>query len=120
MHRSRRAWDVLFTPAGEGAASHWEPSADVYRAARKWLVKLDLAGVRPEDVEFRTRGRRLTVRGVRRDFSVAEGRESYSMEISYNRFERSIELPVDLDKCEIRTEYRDGMFLLEILVGNDE
>ena len=58
--------------------------------------------------------------GTRRDFSVLEGGEFYSMEIAYNRFERSIELPVDLDKSEIRTEYRDGMFLLEILTGKDE
>jgi len=49
-----------------------------------------------------------------------EGRKFYSMEISYSRFERSIELPLDLDRSEIRTEYRDGMFLLEILVGTAE
>lgn len=118
MRSLRRDWDFLAALPGEGG--HWEPSADVYRGSQKWLVKLDLAGVRPEDIEVRARGRRLTIRGVRRDFSVLEGRESYSMEISYNRFERSIELPVDLDRSEIRTEYRDGMFLLEILTGNDE
>ena len=76
--------------------------------------------MRPEDVKVSTRGRVLTVSGVRRDSSVTEGRTFYSMEISYSRFERSIELPLDLDRSEIRTEYRDGMFLLEILgAAND-
>jgi HSP20 family protein len=119
MQRLRREWELfLAVPVAE--AGPWAPRADVYRGASKWLVKLDLAGVRPEDVEVRVRGRRVTVRGVRRDFSVLEGRESYSMEISYNRFERSIDLPVELDRSEIRTEYRDGMFLLEILIGTAE
>ena len=114
----RRAWEALLSSTA--ASSDWEPSADVYRCTRKWLVKLDLAGVRPTDVEVSARGRTLTVRGVRRDLSVLEGGQSYSMEISYNRFERSIELPIDLDRSHIRTEYRDGMFLLEILPGTSE
>ena len=98
-----------------GTRAQWQPSVDVCRDRRKWLVKLELAGVQPEDVKVSTRGRVLTVSGVRRDSSVTQGRTFYSMEISYNRFERSIELPLDLDRSEIRTEYRDGMFLLEIL-----
>jgi HSP20 family protein len=104
----------------EDTRAHWQPSVDVCRDRRKWLIKLELAGVRPEDVQVTTRGNVLTVSGVRRDWSVMEGRKFYSMEISYSRFERSIELPLDLDRSEIRTEYRDGMFLLEILVGTAE
>jgi HSP20 family protein len=109
-----------FAAPDPGARAHWQPAVDVCRDRRKWLIKLELAGVRPEDVKVSTRGRVLTVSGVRRDSSVTEGRTFYSMEISYNRFERSIELPFDLDRSEIRTEYRDGMFLLEILgAAND-
>ena len=52
-------------------------------------MKFDLAGVRPEDVMVTVRGRRVSVSGVRRDLMVEEGCSYYSMEISYNRFERS-------------------------------
>ena len=114
-----RFWDSLLAPAPQRRCD-WEPPADVYSGPRRWLVKLDLAGVRPEDVEIVVSGRRLVVRGVRRDFSVHEGRRAYSMEIAYSRFERSIDLPVDLDRSRIRTEYRDGMFYLEIAVETDE
>ena len=113
----RRQLESLFAAPATGGRAHWQPSVDVCRGQRTWLIKLELAGVRPEDVKVHARGRTLTVSGVRRDASLMEGREFYSMVISYDRFERSIDLPLDLDKSEIRTDYRDGMFLLEISVG---
>jgi HSP20 family molecular chaperone IbpA len=36
------------------------------------------------------------------------------MEISYNRFRKSIELPVKLEEAEIRLDYKDGMLLIRI------
>ena len=92
----------------------WRPSVDIYRAGAAWLVKLDLAGVRPEDIEVELDGRRLTVRGVRRDWTILEGQQAYSMEISYNRFERQIELPLNVETSRFASEYRDGMFLVSI------
>jgi HSP20 family molecular chaperone IbpA len=77
-------------------------------------VKFDLAGVRAEDIQLEARGRQLRVSGVRRDFSLLEEQQIYSMEISYNRFQRSVELPLDLTQAEIRNEYRDGMLLVLI------
>jgi HSP20 family protein len=92
----------------------WRPSADIYQTEEGWLLKFDLAGVKPSDIEVSIRGRSLTVTGVRRDWAVAECRHSYSMEISYNRFSRTIELPADLQESEISTQYRDGMLLVRL------
>ncbi len=92
----------------------WCPSADIYRGRNGWLIKFDLAGVRAEDICLRGEGRRIIVEGVRRDYSVLEDQRAYSMEISYNRFRRALELPCDVSECDIRSEYRDGMFLVLI------
>ena len=92
----------------------WCPSADIYRGRNGWLVKFDLAGVRAADIRLRVEGRRIIVEGIRRDYSVLDDQRAYSMEISYNRFRRSLELPCDLSECEVRSEYRDGMFLVLI------
>lgn len=94
--------------------SSWQPSADVYRGVKDWLVKFDLAGVRPQDITLVVDGRRLTVKGIRRDFSVLEKQTAFSMEISYNQFERTIELPVDIENARMTHEYRDGMYLIII------
>lgn len=96
----------------------WKPSADVYRTRGGWLVKFDLAGVRPTDIQVGISGRRLIVRGQRRDWVVEEsqGCSAYSMEISYSTFERCVELPCDLDPARTITEYRDGMLLVQLAI----
>ena len=61
----------------------WRPSVDVYRGEAGWLVKCDLAGVRPQDIETTIRGRKLTISGIRRDMHLVEGHRAYSLEITY-------------------------------------
>ncbi len=92
----------------------WQPSADVYRTHRGWLVKYELAGVRPEDIELTASGSRLTVRGTRRDWIAEEECSCYRMEIAYSHFERTLELPCDLDRAHITSEYHYGLLLVRI------
>ncbi|HEX6810389.1 MAG TPA: Hsp20/alpha crystallin family protein [Planctomycetota bacterium] len=92
----------------------WRPAVDVYREVDGWLCKFDLAGVRGEDVDVQAIGRRLRVTGVRRDRTLQAGREPYSMEISYHTFERSVELPCDLQDCRVECSFDAGMLLVTI------
>jgi len=101
----------LFAPS---AALSWRPLADVYRTPHGWLVKCELAGVRPEDLTVSVRGSHLTLRGARRDCCLEEGCSHYRLEISYSQFERTIELPENLDRAHLTTEFRHGMLLVRI------
>jgi HSP20 family protein len=92
----------------------WQPSADVQRTRDGWLVKFDLAGVQIGDVTVAIRGRHLAISGVRRDSFHEEGSTYYSMEISYNRFERSLVMPVDLENARVTIDGRDGLLLVRI------
>lgn len=97
----------------------WRPNVDVYRGSTQWFLKLDLAGVRPEDVSISIEGSTITVRGVRRDWVLEQGLHCHSMEISYSRFERSVRLPVDLDRASVTAEHRDGMLLVRVAVRSE-
>ena len=92
----------------------WRPSVDIYRAPNAWLVKFDLAGVRKEDIQVTLDGKRLIVRGIRRDLTILDGQRAYSMEIDYNQFERVVELPINVETARFASDYRDGMFLVSI------
>lgn len=107
---------TFFIQSGESYCEQcWRPSIDIYRGKNGWLIKCDLAGVRPEDVKLTAQDDELTISGVRRDWVVLEGQEAYSMEISYNRFERTVHLPCDLRQCDLQREFRDGMLLIKIM-----
>lgn len=112
-----RVLSIELAPA-QGAGP-WGPAADVYRTSEGWMVKFELAGVRPEDIAVRVEGRRLTLSGMRRDWCSVEGRSIYSMEISYNRFQRSIEFPCELSGAAVSLEYREGMLLVQLLCGGE-
>jgi HSP20 family protein len=100
--------------AGDSLEAAWQPPADIYRTHNGWLVKFDLAGVRPEDVQLSAHGGRLTISGLRRDWCVEEGCHCYHMEIAYSHFQRSIALPCDLENAQIVAEAREGMLLVRI------
>ena len=103
---------LLSHASGEYAEAVWRPPVDIYRCDHGWLIKCDLAGVRRDEVSVQVSGRRLTIAGNRRDLTIAEGHRAYSLEISYNRFERVLELPADLAPADVNVEYRDGMLLV--------
>jgi HSP20 family protein len=110
-----RLINALFLPAADRFQDAcWQPPVDVYQTRTGWLVKCELAGVRPEDVSVHIDSPRLTVRGTRRDSFTEEDCHCYRMEISYSHFERTIELPANLEQAGIDTEYEYGLLLIRI------
>lgn len=115
MRKGERSFPALFLAAAKGfQPACWQPPADVYRLSNGWLVKCELAGVRPDEVNVILAGSTLTLRGRRRDITVEQGQQSYSMEISYSEFERSISFPCELERMVVATDYRDGMLLIRL------
>jgi HSP20 family protein len=94
--------------------SWWHPAADVYRTRDGWIIKFELAGVEPEDCAVSAEGSTITVCGVRRDCLLEEDCRLHSLEISYNRFERAIGLPCDVEGASISTNWRHGILLVRV------
>ena len=98
----------------ETRTTEWQPAVDVYRCDVGWVIKVDLSGVRPGDVRVLVRDGRLVIAGQRRDWMTEAGWQHYTLEITYNRFRRSIELPCQLEDASVHTEYRHGMLIVRL------
>ncbi len=94
----------------------WQPAADVYEGRDGWLIKLELAGVRREDVRLHVRGNFLSIAGRRVDVERQRerGLRLRSMEITYAEFERGFEFPRSIEQARILTDFRNGMLLVRI------
>ena len=92
----------------------WCPAADVYRTADGWIVKVDLAGIKPGDVEVTVDGDVLRVSGSRRDGTCGEGVSHYQLEITYSRFEKMIQFPRSIEHVKIERDYSDGLLTLRL------
>ena len=92
----------------------WCPAADVYRTTDGWIVKVDLAGIKPSDVEVTVDGEVLRISGSRRDGTCGEGVSHYQLEITYSRFEKMIQFPRSIEHVRIERDYRDGLLTLRL------
>ena len=92
----------------------WCPAADVYRTKEGWIVKVDLAGIKPADVEVTIDGPILRISGSRRDSTCGEGVSHYQLEITYSRFEKMIQFPRSIEHASIDRDYRDGLLILRL------
>jgi HSP20 family protein len=122
FERMRRQIDELFGDFWERAGlgprqSGFRPPADVYYCGDPPMVviKVDLAGVSPDDVHLEARGRTLVISGERR-LRDAEGRAYQQIEIETGPFERQIELDVDVEPQRARATYDDGILRVELPV----
>jgi HSP20 family protein len=119
---SRRAeeWLRRFVQSGMPADKLWEPLVDIYETRNTLKVKVELAGVRAEDIqlELAADGSALAVRGCRRDEELeAAGRTVFhQMEVYMGPFERTVMLPprLHLDREAITASFRDGFLLVTV------
>jgi len=92
----------------------WNPAADVYRVRDGWIVKVDLAGVRTDDLDISISGPLLRISGLRRDSTCGEGISHYQLEITYSRFEKTIQFPRSIESASLGRDYRDGLLILRL------
>ena len=112
--REAKLTSLLFYFTEVKAESVWTPLTDIYQTREGWLIKIELAGVRPQDVSISAQGGQFCISGTRRDCTLEEGCSHYLLEIPYIRFERKIELPSEVEAEAIKTEFQNGMLLLYV------
>jgi HSP20 family protein len=87
----------------------WAPAVDIYEQGNDIVLKAELPGVDPKDVDIRLENNVLTLRGERK-FENEVKRESYHrVERSYGAFTRSFTLPSVVDQNAIKAEVKDGI-----------
>lgn len=92
----------------------WYPPADVYRVPAGWVVKVELAGVRVDEIEIVIAGDTLTIAGCRRDAVHTETISYHQLEITYSRFEKTIRFPCPIQGMSTETRYQDGLLILRL------
>jgi HSP20 family protein len=92
----------------------WNPPADVYRYNEGWIVKVDLAGICSDELEIELEESSLRIRGCRRDTLIKEGFTYQQMEITYSRFEKTIQFPCPIEEASLEHDYNDGLLIVNL------
>jgi HSP20 family protein len=117
LERFRRDLDDVFARFfGGGATSAFssaaEPKIESYVEDDKMIVRADLPGIDPKDVEVSVIGDTLTLRGAREAREEQKGRNFTHREVTYGSFERSLTLPKGVKAEDIKASYQNGVLEL--------
>jgi HSP20 family protein len=98
---------------GQGTAE-WAPAIDVVRKDDDLVVRAELPGAKPEDVEVTVHQGVLTISGKREEQREEERGEYLVRERRSGSFRRSLQLPEGIDEDSIRARFDNGV--LEVTV----
>jgi HSP20 family molecular chaperone IbpA len=94
---------------------YWCPNTNVFISkSGDLIIKVDLCGLRSEDVAITVENNKLRIRGVRHDAEANDASQLLVNEIPAGPFESVMEVPDGFDVSASSSAYRNG--ILRILI----
>jgi len=116
-----RLWDSFF----EGRSGRrgrqegeWLPSIDVAETKGDLLVKAELPGMDPKDIDISLHEGILTIKGEKKQEKEEKEEGYHLIERSYGSFTRSIRLPKDVQSDKINASFKNG--ILKVVLPKTE
>ncbi len=112
-----RLFREAFTPGfggGELSTRPWAPPVDIFENENNIVLKAELPGVDPKDVEVRVEGNTLYLKGERKFEKETKEENYHRVERSYGSFARSFSLPNSIDAEKVAADYKDGLLTLTL------
>ena len=111
----REAFSPLFGQReGELSTRAWAPAVDIFETENSIVLKAELPGVDPKDVEVRVEDNTLYLKGERKFEKETKEENYHRIERSYGSFARSFVLPNSMDAEKVAAEYQDGLLTLTL------
>lgn len=120
----RREFDRLFddwtTPSSRGLRTDqtYVPACDVEEADDHYLLTLEMAGIKKEDIKLEVNDGQLTISGERRHEAKQKQEGQWYSERRFGKFQRSFALPAVIDADRVEANYQDG--ILRVVVPKAE
>lgn len=121
LMRLRREMDSLFDRfldwrpfGGEGAVSVWRPVLDVSETPKEVVIKAELPGMDPKEIDISLRDNVLTLKGERKQEKEQKDEDYHRVERSYGSFVRSFRLPAEVESEKVDASYKDGVLNIRL------
>jgi len=98
----------------ESKLGSWAPAVDIFETDENLVVKAELPGVDPKDVEVRVEDSTLYLKGQRKFENEVKDENYHRIERSYGSFTRTFALPGSINADQVAAEYKDGMLTLTL------
>jgi len=110
--------DEFFNDALSARRDNFVPSIDISETDDSFLISAELPGMSKEDIDISLENGRLAISGERSFEKEEKNKKFHRVETKYGSFERSFQLPDNVDENSISASYENG--LLNITIEKSE
>jgi HSP20 family protein len=89
--------------------SGWNPALDLYEDKDNLYVKVEIPGMKREDIDVSLHEGSLSISGERKSEQKHEDAEVYRAERFFGRFQRTVTLPTPVAAEKVKAQYKDGI-----------
>jgi HSP20 family protein len=94
--------------------SGWTPALDVYEDKDNLFVRVELPGMKKEDIDLSLHDGSLSISGERKSEEKHEDAEVYRSERFFGRFQRTVALPTPVAADKVKAQYKDGILTVTL------
>jgi HSP20 family protein len=103
-----------FLPVAAGGGTTWSPEIDVFEKDNRLVTKVDLPGMKKEDVKVEVTDGHLAISGERKTETEEKKDAFYRCEREYGSFYRVVPLPDGVKLEDVKATFSEGV--LEVSV----
>jgi len=94
--------------------SSWYPAMDLVEEKDHFIVKLEMPGIDPKNVQLNLQGDLLTVTGERKEEHDSKEEKVLKRERTYGSFQRSVQLPYRVQADRVKATYTNGVMTITL------
>jgi HSP20 family protein len=116
-----RLWDSFFegrSAKRRAAANEWLPALDVSETKNDFVVKAEMPGLDPKDLDISLTNGVLTIKGEKKQEKEEKEENYHLLERSYGSFTRSVRLPAEVQGDKISASFKNGV--LKVILPKSE
>ncbi len=92
----------------------WNPALDISESPKQVVVKAELPGMDPKDIDISLHDNVLTLKGERKQEKQEKEENYHRVERSYGSFMRSFRLPAEVQPDKVDATYKDGVLTVKL------
>jgi len=111
-----RLFDRFFEPQWTElpVLGEWAPTLDLSETKDALVVKVEIPGMDPKDIQVSLQENLLTIKGEKKQEKEDKDERYHRVERSYGAFTRSVRLPVGVDGSKVDAKFKNGLLTVTL------
>jgi HSP20 family protein len=114
MHRLQNSLNRLLSTSVPIEAPAEFPLINVWTSENGAIVRAEIPGIAPDDVDISLVNDTLTLRGFRNPEELQEGESRHRQERGFGQFSRSLQLPFRVEADHVQARFSNGVLQITL------